>query len=292
VLLLVLLLGRCLLGLGTLLLSLLLLLELLLGSLGLGGLGTVVLGSGSGHGLLLLGLDDGDGVRKTGATSLLASGVVGRRRGAHDLDLDTEHTLPEQNVTGGVVNEVLSGLTGVDHEAVGELHGLGTGGAQLAGDDNLATLGAGLHNETVVKLEVCSSTWKKHCVCLPEDTVACTTNGKTVEKLVAEGLALGDSGETAGLDLSGVKGDAVRGELVTVGDQAGKLWMLLDIVIPVISRHSNEHTSRILRPCSPRTSWVWVARMMMSVTVGVTRTSTPEYPSSASSRWKNSFNSA
>jgi hypothetical protein len=155
-----LLLGRCLLGLSTLLLSLLLLLELLLGSLGLSGLGTVVLGSGSEHGLLLLGLDDGDGVGKTRATGLLASGVVGRRRGAHDLDLDTEHTLPEQNVTGGVVNEVLSGLTGVDHEAVGELHGLGTGSAQLAGDDNLATLGARLHNETVVMLEVGPSTWK------------------------------------------------------------------------------------------------------------------------------------
>jgi hypothetical protein len=110
----------------------------------------------------------------------------------------------------------------VDHEAVGELHGLGTGGAQLAGDDNLATLGARLHNETVVMLEVGSSTEEKR-LCIPEDTVACTTDGKTVEELVAEGLALSDSGETARLDLSGVEGDAVGGELVTVGDQAGKL---------------------------------------------------------------------
>jgi hypothetical protein len=67
------------------------------------------------------------------------------------------------------------------------------------------------------------------CICIPEDTVACTTDGKTVEKLVTEGLALGDSGETARLDLSGVKGDGVRGELVTVGDQAGKLYRLLDL---------------------------------------------------------------
>lgn len=50
--------------------------------------------------------------------------------------------------------------------------------------------------------------------------------------------------------------------------------------------------SRILRPFSPNTFWVLVAIMMISVRVGVTRTSTPEYPSSASSRVKNSFNSA
>lgn len=80
--------------------------------------------------------------------------------------------------------------------------------------------------------------------------------------------------------------------------------------------------SLILRPFSPSTFWVletvkWtankyitiitctkkycgstsndnylVARMMISVLVGVTRTSTPEYPSSASSRVRNSFSSA
>lgn len=215
-------------GLLTLLLSLLLLLELLLSSLGLGGLGTVVLGGGSEHGLLLLGLDDGDGVGKTLAAGLLAGGVGGRGRGAHDLDLDTEDTLAEEDVAGGVVNEVLSGLTGVDHEAVGELHGLGTGGAQLAGDDNLATLGAGLHDEAgkIVRMR---SLLESGGNCLPEDTVAGTTDGKTVEELVAEGLALGDSGKTAGLDLGGVEGDAVGGELVAVGDQAGKLWYLLDL---------------------------------------------------------------
>ena len=48
----------------------------------------------------------------------------------------------------GVVNELLGGLTGVDHEAVGELHGLGTGSTELARDNDLATLGTGLHDET------------------------------------------------------------------------------------------------------------------------------------------------
>lgn len=181
------------------------LLLLLLELSSLSSLGTVVHGLGFAHGLLVLGLDDDDRVGQALAGTLgLTGGVRRRRRGAHDLDLDTEHTLPEQDVASGVVDEVLGGLTGVDHEAVGELHALGTGGAQLAGDDNLATLGAGLHDEA-------------------EHTVACTTDGETVEELVAEGLALGDGGETTGLDLGGVEGDRVRGEAVAVSDEAGEL---------------------------------------------------------------------
>ena len=85
-----------------------------------------------------------------------------------------------------------------------ELHGLGTGGAQLAGNDNLATLGTRLHDET-------------------EDTVACSADGETVEELVSEGLALGDSGETAVLDLGGVERDRVLGELEALLDQRGEL---------------------------------------------------------------------
>ena len=85
-----------------------------------------------------------------------------------------------------------------------ELHGLGTGSAQLAGDDNLATLSTRLHDET-------------------EDTVACSADGETVEELVSEGLALGDSGETAVLDLGGVERDRVLGELEALLDQRGEL---------------------------------------------------------------------
>lgn len=104
----------------------------------------------------------------------------------------------------GVVNEVAGGLTGVNHETVGELHGLGTGGAELARDDNLATLRVGLHDEA-------------------EDTVACTTDGKTAEELVAERLALGDSGESTVLDLLSVKLEGVLGELETLLDERGEL---------------------------------------------------------------------
>lgn len=89
-------------------------------------------------------------------------------------------------------------------ETYSELHGLGTGSTELSGHNNLATLGTGLHDET-------------------EDTVASTANGKTVKELVAEGLALSDSGETAVLDLGGVEGNGVLGELETLLDEGGEL---------------------------------------------------------------------
>lgn len=174
--------------------------SVLAGSLSLSGLGTVVLRHGLEDGLLLLGVDDGDGVGEGLLGTRLALGVGA----AHDLDLDTQDTLAEEDVASGSVDEVLARLAGVDHEAVRELHGLGTGGAELARDDDLATLGLGLHDEA-------------------EDTVAGTTDGETVEELVAEGLALGDGGQTAVLDLGGVQGDGVLGELEALLDQRGQL---------------------------------------------------------------------
>ena len=72
------------------------------------------------------------------------------------FDLDTKDTLPQHNVPDGVVDELLSRLAGVNHETVGELHGLGTGSAELARYDDLTTLGARLHDEA-------------------EDTIASTT---------------------------------------------------------------------------------------------------------------------
>lgn len=88
--------------------------------------------------------------------------------------------------------------------AYGELHALGTGGPELSGDDNLATLGARLHDE-------------------PQDTVASPSDGQTVEKLVSEGLALGDGRETTVLDLGGVQRDGVLGELEALLDERGEL---------------------------------------------------------------------
>lgn len=172
----------------------------LAGSGGGGSLGAVVLADGLEDGLLLLGLDDGDGVGE----GLLGAGLALGVGAAHDLDLDAQDTLAEEDVAGGGVDEVVLGLAGVDHEAVSELHGLGAGGAELARDDDLAALGVGLHDEA-------------------EDTVAGAADGEAVEELVAEGLALGDGGETAVLDLGGVEGDGVLGELEALLDQRGQL---------------------------------------------------------------------
>lgn len=168
--------------------------------LDLGGLSAVVLAHGGDDARLLLGLDNSDGVRERLGGTGLALGVGA----AHDLDLDTQDTLSEKDVAGGAVDEVAGGLTRVDHEAVGELHGLGTGGAQLTGDDDLATLSAALHDEA-------------------QDTIAGATDGETVEELVAERLALGDGGQTTVLDLGGVERDGVLGELESLLDEGGEL---------------------------------------------------------------------
>lgn len=180
--------------------GLLLLAGSLSGSLGSSGLSAVVLAHGLDNRSLLLGVDDGNGIGER----LLGAGLALRVGTAHDLDLDTKDTLTEKDVAGGAVDEILSGLTGVNHEAVGELHGLGTSSTELAGNDDLATLGARLHDKA-------------------EDTIAGTADGKAVEELVAEGLALSDGGETAVLDLGGVKGDGVLGELEALLDEGGEL---------------------------------------------------------------------
>jgi len=158
------------------------------------------LGNGGEDGDLLLGLHDGDHIGKRVLGTHLSSGVPGQ----HDLDLDTQDSLTEKNVTDGGINEVLGGLTRVDHESVNELHGLGTGTAELSGDNNLATLSARLHDVT-------------------DNTVAGTTNSNTVQKLVLQGLALSNGRETTEVDLLGVKLNSVLGELETLLDQRGQL---------------------------------------------------------------------
>lgn len=161
---------------------------------------TIVLAHGLDHALLLLGLDDGDGVGQR----LLGAGLSVGVGAAHDLDLDTEDTLAQEDVARGRVDEVLGGLTRVDHEPVGELHALGTSRTQLSGDHNLATLRTALHDES-------------------EHTIAGSSDGETVEELVSEGLALGDGRETTVLHLGRVEGDGVFGELESLLDEGGEL---------------------------------------------------------------------
>ena len=85
-----------------------------------------------------------------------------------------------------------------------ELHALRTSSTKLAGHDDFAALGTGLHDEA-------------------QDTIAGATNSQAVEQLVAQGLALSDSGETAVLHLGGVERDGVLGELEALLNQGGEL---------------------------------------------------------------------
>jgi hypothetical protein len=179
----------------------------------------------------------------------------------------------------------------ISQQTYRELHGLGTGSTELSGDDNFTTLGAALHDET-------------------ENTVAGPTDGETVEELVAERLALSDGGETAVLDLGGIEGNGVLGELETLLDERGELTdaatLLSENLLGVGGTDDYEktrasvsnHNSSATLPFVPAFFLVFLqsdsfallplfpskrsrgnekrANVLMSVTVGVTRTSTPE----------------
>lgn len=183
-------------ALGILVAALLLCARLLGSFLHGSGLGAIVLAHRLHDRLLLFRLDDGDGIWQGLVGSALALGI----RSPHNLDFDAEYTLAQEDVTGGRVDEILGGLTRVDHEAVGELHALGTRCSQLTRDDNFATLGARLHDES-------------------EHTIASTTDGETIEQLVPQRFALCDGRETTILHLCRVERHAVFGELETLLDE-------------------------------------------------------------------------
>jgi hypothetical protein len=61
---------------------------------------------------------------------------------------DTEDTLFEKDVADGVVDELVNGVSRVDHETIGEFHGFGTGSTELARNDHLATLSTRLHDKS------------------------------------------------------------------------------------------------------------------------------------------------
>lgn len=139
------------------------------------------------------------------------------------LDLDTQHTLTEENVADSIVNKVASGLTRVDHESIGELHRFGTSSTELARNDNLTTLGTRLHDETQ---DTIASTRSKLIRCGTEmrgKIVDSPTDGKTTQQFVAQALALCDGRETTVLDLFGVKFERVFGELESLLDERSEL---------------------------------------------------------------------
>jgi hypothetical protein len=149
---------------------------------------------------VFLGLEDLDNIGKRGLGALL-SGRVG---GKHNSNNNTENSLLELDVTDSAVDEVNRGLTGLDHVAITELHGLGTLGSELTADDDLATLSLGLHNGA-------------------DDTVASATNGETTEELVSEGLSLSLGRKTTVDDTLGVQLDLAISDVETLLDGGGEL---------------------------------------------------------------------
>jgi hypothetical protein len=129
---------------------------------------------------------------------------------------------------------------------------------QFTGNDDLATLGAGFHDEA-------------------ENTIASTTDGQTSDKLVTKGLSLCNGAETTGSNLFGVQFNGTWGKV----EPEIKMYIVNYLIFRQIGRlaylfWTTAVNSRMRRPFSPKTFCVLVAMMMISVLVGVTRTSTPE----------------
>merc|ERR1719502_755160 len=95
-------------------------------------------------------------------------------------------------------------LTCGDEVSILELHGFGTLGAQLSRDNDLATLGAILHDEA-------------------NDTIAGSADSQTSQQLVSQGLALGHCASSAILDTLGEELDAVLWEAISLLNHCGEL---------------------------------------------------------------------
>mmetsp|Transcript_112563 Transcript_112563/g.157872 ORF Transcript_112563/g.157872 Transcript_112563/m.157872 type:complete len:210 (-) Transcript_112563:42-671(-) len=122
----------------------------------------------------------------------------------HNGNLDSNNSLAKHDVADGGVNVVADRVTGLDHVSVAELHGLGTLGAELARDNELTALGLVLHD-------------------VPQHTIAGTADGKSSEKLVAEGLGLGDGAEATVVDALSEELDRVLGEGEALLHDGGEL---------------------------------------------------------------------
>jgi len=142
--------------------------------------------------------DDDVGLRDLGTHA--ASGVVGE----HDDDLETADTRAHEHVLLGDVLEDDARVTSLNHVTVTEDLAVGTLGTGLAAHRDLAATGARLHDET-------------------DDAVAGTTDRKTLEELVLEGLALSHGAETAVHDALDIELDLALVEAETLLDDAGKL---------------------------------------------------------------------
>merc|ERR1719333_616007 len=147
----------------------------------------------------LLGFNDRHMIRKRLLGSNLATFIPGQ----HNFNLDSKDSLSQEDVSASHVNIIVDWVSGVDHQTINELHGLGSLSSQLAADHNLATLSSGLHDET-------------------EDTIACSSDSKTSNELVSERLSLSNGTQTTGGNLLSIELDGSLWEVKSLLNKTGQ----------------------------------------------------------------------
>merc|ERR1719262_789918 len=118
--------------------------------------------------------------------------------------LDSDDSLPEENMPAGCVHVVVDWVSRVDNQAVHELHSLSSLPTKLARHHDLAALGSRLHDES-------------------EDTIAGPPHGESTNELVAQRLGLSDGAQASGGDLLGVQLNVALGEVETLLHHRGQL---------------------------------------------------------------------
>jgi len=148
---------------------------------------------------LFLWLQDGNDVWVLELWSVHAGLVVW----LENLHLNTENSLSEEDVSNGGVDVFPDWVTGVDHHTVNKLHSLRSLASDLTADNDLATSSTLLHHES-------------------EYTVGGSSDGKATEKLVSEGLGLGDSAQTSVSNSLDVKVDLALLVAPSLVDDSGE----------------------------------------------------------------------
>ena len=165
--------------------------------------------------------------------------------GKHNLDLKSDNTLSEHNVSDGGVDVLSDGVTSVDHKTVSEFHGLGSLTSQLAGDDDFATLKllfiipefldrcSFINQEDFADFEIYQMLYVHLSSRLhdeSENTVGGTSDGETTLELVSERFALSDGAETSVGDLFGEELNGAVLDLESLLDQSGQFSDSLGLV--------------------------------------------------------------
>merc|ERR1712183_930401 len=104
----------------------------------------------------------------------------------HDFHLDTDHTLSQVNMTNCHIDVFESWVTTVDHKAIGKFHSFSSLSSKFSRDNNFATFGPTLHDET-------------------NNTITCFSNWCTSKQLVSKSLTLSDGTQTSERNLLCIK---------------------------------------------------------------------------------------